>query len=175
GRLVVCVVAVNGLLGGSLMAVALAATVLLQWGTGLAFALVGLTGYTALLVVSSALEVVFRAQRQLGTVMAATILEKATLLGLVGVALAAGVGIAGIAAGYVAAGLLRVLFDLMMILRRRLVRLSRPRLDVMRRLTSHGLPFALNRGVVTAIPRLDVFLLATLSTTAAGYFAIGDR
>jgi O-antigen/teichoic acid export membrane protein len=37
------------------------------------------------------------------------------------------------------------------------------------------MPFALNAASLNIIPRLDAVILVTLSTTAAGYFALGDR
>lgn len=175
GRLLGGAVTLNVCLGAGLVLSAFVATRLMGWGADRSLALVGLTGYTALLATSSVLEAVFRSRRALRSVVIATLLEKGVLLSLVALSLLAGGGLAGIALSYIVAGAIRAAFNGLSIVIWGVLRFSVPRPRTEWELVRRSLPFALNAASLNMIPRLDTFLVAVLSTTSAGYFAVGDR
>lgn len=141
----------------------------------LTVALGALMLYMGLLSCAAVLEVVFRAHRRLSKVVAATMLEKISLTAIVIVAVSLDVGIAGIAAAYIAAGVLRVVWDLHAMRAADFITFSRPDLGDMRHVVLSAIPFGLGSAVPTAIVRLDLVLIALLSTSAAGLYAVGDR
>jgi O-antigen/teichoic acid export membrane protein len=164
----------NLLLGICAMAIALP----FGWAFGssadLVAALGGLMLYTTAVNLATALEAVFRANRMIGRVIAASVIEKATLVGVVLVALYADWGILGIAIGYACAGSLRCGFDALIVFGG----MVKPRTPARRELASvvrRSLPFAIGSNSATAIVRLDTFLIGLLSASAAGYYAVGDR
>src|SRR5262249_41781369 len=53
--------------------------------------------------------------------------------------------------------------------------LAMPRWADARSVAQNSLPFVLTSGSWNMIPKLDSFVLLTLSATSAGYFALGDR
>lgn len=175
GRLLSGAVALNICLGTGLVLSAFIATRLMGWDAERSLALVSLTGYTALLATSGVLEAVFRSRRALRSVVAATLLEKGVLLALVALSLIAGGGLAGIALSYIVAGTVRTTFNGLSIVIWNVLRFSVPSPRTAWELTGRSLPFALNAASLNMIPRLDTFLVAILSTTSAGYFAVGDR
>lgn len=175
GRLLGGAVTLNVFLGAGLVLSAFVATRLMGWGADRTLALVGLTGYTALLATSSVLEAVFRSRRALRSVVVATLLEKGVLLSLVALSLLTGGGLAGIALSYIVAGTVRAAVNGLSIVIWSVLRFSLPRPRTTWELVRRSLPFALNAASLSLIPRLDTFLVAILSTTSAGYFAVGDR
>jgi O-antigen/teichoic acid export membrane protein len=88
---------------------------------------------------------------------------------------AAGFGVSAIAAMYIVAGTARVLVNAINIHASKHVVLARASFDSFRTTLRASMPFALNAAALNIIPRLDAVILVTLSTTAAGYFALGDR
>lgn len=153
----------------------LLAGLLLGSSGDLAVALVALMGYMGLLTCATVLEVVFRAHRRLSRLVIATFLEKLFLALAVTVAVLSGTGIAGIAAAYVAAGVLRLAWDLWAIRASGLITLSRPTPDGVRSVVRSSIPFGLGTATPTAIVRLDIFLIGLISSSSAGLFAVGDR
>jgi O-antigen/teichoic acid export membrane protein len=137
--------------------------------------LVALVAYGAFLAACSGLEAVFRARRRLGRVVAATLLEKVLLLLLVLASVLAGSDLFAIGVAYVVAGVARLGFDLVSIVRSGDLVLAAPSRRAARHVTRRSLPFALNRASLNIVPRLDTFILVALSPVAAGYFALGDR
>jgi O-antigen/teichoic acid export membrane protein len=164
----------NTSLGVTLIVGTVVSATLLGLGFTLAVALLSLMAYAALSGISAGFEPFFRARRSLRFVVAGVLLEKTILVALVALAIAAGWGVPGITAMYVVAGLARVVFYSVNLLPSRLIHISLS-ISSLARAVHKSMPFVLNGVALNIIPRLDTFILATLSATAAGYFAIGDR
>jgi O-antigen/teichoic acid export membrane protein len=175
GHLVSGAIALNVAVAALLILGTLAVTLLARLDRGATFALVSLMVYGAFLAISAGLEAFFRSRRQLRQVVSAVLIEKVVLLSLVGVAVAAGFGVSAIAAMYIVAGTARVLVNAINIHASKHVVLARASFDSFRTTLRASMPFALNAAALNIIPRLDAVILVTLSTTAAGYFALGDR
>jgi O-antigen/teichoic acid export membrane protein len=175
GHLVSGAIALNVAVAALLILGTLAVTLLARLDRGATFALVSLMVYGAFLAISAGLEAFFRSRRQLRQVVSAVLIEKIVLLSLVGVAVAAGFGVSAIAAMYIVAGTARVLVNAINIHASKHVVLARASFDSFRTTLRASMPFALNAAALNIIPRLDAVILVTLSTTAAGYFALGDR
>lgn len=141
----------------------------------LTVALGALMIYMGLISCATILEVVFRAHRRLSKVVAATMLEKLSLTTIVSVAVSFHVGLAEISAAYIAAGVLRVIWDLRAIRAGGFITFSRPGPADMRHVVLSSIPFGLGSAVPSAIVRLDVILIALFSTSTAGLYAVGDR
>jgi O-antigen/teichoic acid export membrane protein len=164
----------NLLLGICAMAIALPSGWAFGSSADLVAALGGLMLYMTAINLGTALEAVFRANRMIGRVVAASVIEKATLVGVVLIALYAEWGILGIAIGYACAGSLRCGFDALIVFRGML----KPRTPKRREIAlvaRRSLPIAIGSNAGTAIVRLDTFLIALVSASAAGYYAVGDR
>jgi O-antigen/teichoic acid export membrane protein len=164
----------NLLLGICAIAIALPCGLAFGSSADLIAALGGLMLYTTAINLATSLEAVFRANRMIGRVIAASVIEKATLVGVVLIALYADWGILGIAIGYACAGSLRCGFDALIVFGR----MVKPRTPNRREIASvvrSSLPFAIGSNAATAIVRLDTFLIGLLSASAAGYYAVGDR
>lgn len=166
------------LLNTSLGTVLFAGTLVIALASGLKFtltvALLCLTVYAALSGIAGGFEPFFRARRKLRFVVIGLLLEKTLLVGLAALAVAVGLGIPGIALMYLIAGLAKTVFYGLNIFPSDLIRAS---FDVtsLKRAIREAMPFVLNGASLNIIPRFDTFILATISATAAGYFAIGDR
>jgi O-antigen/teichoic acid export membrane protein len=146
----------------------------LSLGVELSVAVVSLVAASVIRSGSSSFEAFFRSRRRLRRVVVAVIAEKAVLLALVTLVVIAGQGIAEIALAYAVAAIVRLLINATnMSLTKQVV--FRPSVPDARRVAAGSLPFALNRASLNVVPRLDTFLLALISPTAAGYFALGDR
>jgi O-antigen/teichoic acid export membrane protein len=146
----------------------------LSLGVELSIAVVSLVAASVIRSGSSSFEAFFRSRRRLRRVVVAVIAEKAVLLALVTLVVIAGQGIAEIALAYAVAAVVRLLINATnMSLTKQVV--FRPSVPDARRVAAGSLPFALNRASLNVVPRLDTFLLALISPTAAGYFALGDR
>jgi O-antigen/teichoic acid export membrane protein len=130
-------------------------------------------GYIALLAAATALEARLRSERRLGQVLSAVLLEKASLLLLVGIVLALGGGLLLVGAAYLFAGFLRVSLDYLRSYRP----LGPSRLFVKPRtifsLLRETAPFAFNSAALTFLPRLDTAVVATVSVIGASYYALG--
>jgi O-antigen/teichoic acid export membrane protein len=175
GRLVSGAIALNGAVGAVLILGTLAVTLLARLDPGAIFALVSLMFYGAFSAISGGLEAFFRSRRQLQQVVSAILIEKVVLLSLVGVAVVAGLGMSAIAVMFIVAGVARVLVNAINIHASKHVALTGASFDSLRTTLLASMPFALNAASLNIIPRLDAVILVTLSTTAAGYFALGDR
>jgi O-antigen/teichoic acid export membrane protein len=175
GHLVSGAIVLNVGLGMALVLGTLIVTQLVHLDSTATLALVSLMGYAALSGAVAGLEAFFRSRRQLRVVVGAVLVEKFLLLFLVGLAVVAELGIAGIAAMYLVAGMARVLFYGANTRASKHVVISLPSFTSLRGAMRDSLPFALNAASLNVIPRLDTFVLVTLSATAAGYFALGDR
>ena len=164
----------NAYLGAILVAGTLVTALALGLKFTLAAALLSLMVYAALSGVSAGFEPFFRARRKLRFVVIGLLLEKILLVALAAVAMVVGLGVPGIAVMYVLAGLAKTVFYGANIFPSKLIHMS---LDVssLKRAIRESMPFVLNGASLNIIPRFDTFALATLSATAAGYFAIGDR
>lgn len=143
-------------------------------GPQLALAQGAFMAYIAVLAAATGLEANLRSERRLGQVLSAILLEKTSLLIMVGVVLLAlGGGLVMVGAVYVLAGLLRVSLDY----RRSLQPLGSPRLLVKPRTIIPTLrvtaPFALNSTALTFLPRLDTAVVATVSVIGASYYGLG--
>jgi O-antigen/teichoic acid export membrane protein len=175
GRIVVASLTVNVLLGLTIIVGAGVAAAIFRVGAGSAVLLVALVAYGAFLAACSGLEAVFRARRRLSRVVAATLLEKVLLLLLVLASVLAGSDLFAIGVAYLVAGVARLAFDLVSIVRSGDLVFAAPSRRAAKHVTRRSLPFALNRASLNIVPRLDTFILAALSPVAAGYFALGDR
>jgi O-antigen/teichoic acid export membrane protein len=141
----------------------------------LVFVLSSLVGYTAILACSDGLEVAYRAQRRLRLLSTAILLEKGTLATLIGAAVWTHAGLNAIAAAYLVAGCARLVFDVACVRRMGLLRWQPPDRTRVFNMLRASLPFGLSSTTPTAIVRLDTVLIALLSTTSAGMYAVGDR
>jgi PST family polysaccharide transporter/lipopolysaccharide exporter len=107
--------------------------------------------------------------------VSAVILEKSVLLILIFISVLRDLGLAGIGIAYLCAGLMRLTFVSLLLIRRDSLTFDRPRLSDSRAVVRGGIPFAFSTVALNVIPRLDTVLIASFSTIAAGYFALGDR
>lgn len=175
GHLVTGAALLNGVLAAVLLAATAVVALLVRFEFVLTVALLSLMGYAALTAVSGGLEAFFRSRRELRWVAIPIILEKAILLALVGVAVAIGLGVAGISIMYTIAGTTRLALNGFNILASEHVTLRYPGFSAVRTTARGAVSFALNGVALSIIPRFDTFILAVLSATAAGYYALGDR
>jgi O-antigen/teichoic acid export membrane protein len=175
GRIVGASLTVNAVFGATIIVGAGVAAAAFRVGPSSAVLLLALVTYGALLASCSVLEAVFRARRRLSRVVGATLLEKLLLLVLVAASILAGSDVFAVGLAYLVAGIARLGFDLVSIVRSQDVVFARPSRRTVRHVTRRSMPFALNRASLNIIPRLDTFVLAALSPVAAGYFALGDR
>jgi O-antigen/teichoic acid export membrane protein len=174
-RPLVGALAATGTLGALLLTASIAGLAVAGADTEAGVTLVCLLVYTVMLTAAACIEAFFRAERRLSVVGIAIGLEKLMLVtGAGGLALL-GFGISAIALGYSTAGVLRLAYVATMVFHRERVPLRKPRVEHVWRYFLSGLPFAFNTMALTVIPRLDTFLIAIVSTSAAGFFAIGDR
>jgi len=139
----------------------------------LSFAQGAFMGYVALLAGASALEARLRAERQIRKVVSAILVEKASLLVFVGIALVLNGGLLAVGAVYVLAGFLRVSLDYRRSLRplSSLGLIVRP--SAIFQLLRVTAPFGLNSAALFFLPRLDTALVALVSVVGASYYAIG--
>jgi O-antigen/teichoic acid export membrane protein len=175
GHLVIGSLLLNACLGTALLVATVVVSELMRLERSLTFGLACLMAYAVLLAASSALEALFRSRRQLRRVVAAMLLEKTVLLLLIAAAVVVGLGIPGIALMYAIAGAARFAFNGTNVVLREDLVLRCPSPEDLRRVFGQSMPFALSATSLNLFPRLDTFLIASLSATGAGYFAIGDR
>jgi O-antigen/teichoic acid export membrane protein len=167
--------AANVAIGLLLVVVALIATLWMRSDVETVTALVSLLIYTIFLTASNCLEAFFRAERKLGKVVTAVILEKFLLLSLAGGVLLLGHGLWAIGLVYLCGGLARLIYTGLNLFARERLPLLLPGIPDVRRVITAGLPFAIGTVALNVIPRLDTILVASFSATYAGYFALGDR
>lgn len=139
---------------------------------GLLFSLVL---YMTLLSVASGLETVLRARRELGRVVLALVSEKSLLLLLVVGAFWQRMGLLGLAVAYLAAGVARLVVDVVTVVLSGRAKVIRPELRRVLRTLRRAFPFALNRMSMQLAPSLDVPFLALMSIIDAGSYALGYR
>lgn len=172
---IVGAVILNGVFGCALLAVAAAGLVVVGADVATAIALLGLIGHTIFAGAAACLESLLRAERRLKTVVAATLLERISLLALATIAVAAGQGIWAIGLAYLFGSLARLLFAGRQVFWKLELPVCLPAFAHLRRFVVSGLPFAFNTMAMNVIPRLDTVIIATISVTSAGYFALADR
>ena len=135
----------------------------------------GLLTYGALLGMANGLDAYLRSCRRIRLLVAFTVTEKALLVALVVVVVLTGLGISWIAVAYVIAGTVRLALVAFAVFTGDHLSFVRLRWDAVREVASGSFPFALNTASLNVIPRLDSFVLLTISATSAGYFATGER
>jgi O-antigen/teichoic acid export membrane protein len=164
----------NAGLAATVLALGIAAALMRRLDPGVTLALGSLLLYSGLIASAYLMEAHLRANRRVGRVAVATLVEKFLLVALIGVVALSGGGVAAIGVAYVLAGLFRVAF-----VRRSVFAggsgATKPSRKEVARVFRGSLPFALTSSCLSVIPRLDTFLLLMLSATSAGYFALGDR
>ena len=175
GRLVTSGVVVNSVIALPLLVAAAVWASVARPGAGATLALMSLLAYGTLTTSANALESHLRARREVRLVLSASVLEKSALIVLVLVVASADLGVGAIGLAYLAAGVLRFAFDAVVVFVRRRVRLASPSLRNILAIARTSAPFALNAASLNLVPRLDTLVLATMSTTSAAWFAIGDR
>jgi O-antigen/teichoic acid export membrane protein len=168
-------VSANTLVGGLLFFGAVVVLASLGTGASTSTALLGLITYTVLLAASICLETFYRAERRLRIVVVGSVLEKFLLLTCIVAVVVLDYGLWAVGVAYIVAGLGRLAFIANLLVNRAGLRLPLPTMSDIGRVAKAGLPFTLGTAGLNVIPRLDTFLLALFSTTAAGYFALGDR
>jgi len=131
--------------------------------------------YGALLGSATALDAYLRSRRRIRLLVAFTVTEKALLVVLVVAGEIAGFGVPAIAIAYLIAGTVRLAIVAFAVFASDHLTFVRPSREALREVTLGSLPFALNTASLNIIPRLDSFVLLTISATSAGYFATGER
>lgn len=167
--------AANVVLGVLILACTVVAAFVFRVDRTTLVGLVGLLAYTIFLTTSNCLETFFRAERRLSRVVAAVAIEKALLLALVVLVVVRGEDIWALGVAYAAAGTARLAFVCAMLLAREHLAIVLPHSRDIRAIAFAGIPFAINTVTLNVIPRFDTLIVATVSATAAGYFALGDR
>jgi O-antigen/teichoic acid export membrane protein len=167
--------AANGILGMLLLAGTAAVAFALKTDGSTLLGLIGLLAYTIFLITSNCLETHFRAERRLTWVVAAVVTEKALLLALVVLVVVLGGDIWVLGVVYAISGAARLGFVSVVVYLRDRLPLVVPGSDDIRAVALGGVPFAVNTVTLNVIPRFDTLIVATVSATAAGYFALGDR
>jgi O-antigen/teichoic acid export membrane protein len=142
---------------------------------GTVAALAGLVLSVITLCASSCLGAFLRAERELKKLVAGMMLERGVLLASVAVVLQVTQAVWAIALLYVIAGALRLSYLAFVVFYVERVPIVVPGLAHIRNFILSGMPFAFNSVALIAIPKLDTFIISIGSTTAAGYFALGDR
>jgi O-antigen/teichoic acid export membrane protein len=168
-------VAANTLIGGLLFFGAVVVLASLGTSASTSTALLGLITYTVLCAASNCLETFYRAERRLRTVVVASVLEKFLLLTCIVAVVVLDYGLWSVGVAYIVAGLGRLAFIANLLVNGAGLRFPPPTMSDIGRVATAGLPFAFGTVALNVIPRLDTLLVAVFSTTAAGYFALGDR
>jgi O-antigen/teichoic acid export membrane protein len=163
---------VVSVLSGVLVAVAIPVGLILGLGVSVTFLLAALVGYTGLLAVSRQFEVALQARRRYHRLIVVNVVDKATLLALVAVALLTGWGLVGVGVAHIIAGSVRLLTASVRSMRGYGGR--RPDWRAFRIMRTSA-PFAANTAALNVLPRLDTPIVALTSTVAAGYYAVSDR
>jgi O-antigen/teichoic acid export membrane protein len=175
GRLVSSGVILNAVIALPLVAAAIIWSVARQPGAGVSIALVSLLVYGALTAGANALEADLRARRRIGLVLSASLFEKGVLITLLLAVAVTDAGLAAIGAAYLIAGLSRITFDGTIVFARHGVPFVRPSPRGAAAVARASMPFAVNAASLNLIPRLDILVLITMSTTSAAWFAVGER
>jgi O-antigen/teichoic acid export membrane protein len=174
-RLVNAALVLNAALGAVVLTCGVAVAEIRHLDARVTLALAALLVYASLISASHLIETHLRARRRLGRVAAATILEKYLLVTLVVAIAVTGRGVVAIGLAYVTAGIVRLAFVRRSVFAGGRVGRRTPATAEIARVFRGSLPFAFTTACLDVIPKLDPFLLLTLSATSAGYFAIGDR
>ena len=133
---------------------------------------VGLMAYVGLIAMATAMEAGLRARRRLRRVVASNLAEKLVLIGAIAGTVILGWGLIGIGVAYPLAGCVRVILDYVFALRGSPAK-SGSRSPAFAALVRAAAPFALNSAAFSLVPRLDLPLVALVSTRSAAYFALG--
>jgi O-antigen/teichoic acid export membrane protein len=168
-------VSANTLISVLLLFGAVVVLVSLDTNASTSAALLGLITYTGLVAASGCLEAFYRAERRLKTVVVAVVLEKFLLLSCILAVVVSDSGLWSVGVAYVVAGFGRLAFVTNLLVTRERLRFPVPAMSDIGRVVKSGVPFAFGTVALNVIPRLDTLLVAVFSTTAAGYFALGDR
>ena len=168
-------IVINGLVAIPLLVAATVWTISARPGAQTSVALLSLLTYGALTTSANGLEAYLRARREVRIVLSASLLEKGVLIVLVLASVILGAGIAAIGLAYLVAGVSRIAFDGFFVFGRQRLTFIPPRRDDVWNVARASLPFALNGAAFNLAPRLDTFVLISMSTTSAAWFAIGDR
>ena len=135
----------------------------------------GLLAYGALLGAANGLDAYLRSRRRIRLLVAFVLTEKSLLVFLVVLIEVVHLGTSWIALAYLVAGTVRFLLVAFTVFAGDHLMLVRFRLLAVREVLRGSLPFALSTASLNVIPRLDSFVLLTISATSAGYFATGER
>jgi O-antigen/teichoic acid export membrane protein len=174
-RRVIGGISANLLFGTLLLLIAGSVVALLREELATALTLVGLIAYTILVAASNCLEAFLRANRNVKRVAVAMLLERFLLLGLVVAIAVIGIGIWSIGIAYLLAGFARVAFVGKTVFIDGRLPIVVPKAHHVRRYVASGVPFAFSTVALNVIPRFDTLVVAIVSATSAGYFALGDR
>lgn len=142
---------------------------------GTTAALLGLVGYVIALSASSCLGSFLRAERKLKKLIGGMLLERSVLLVAVALALLMSDALWLIAFLYLGAGAVRLAYLGVVVFWSERVPIVVPPVEHVRNFVLRGAPFAFNTVALVAIPKLDTLIVSLVSTTSAGYFALGDR
>ncbi len=133
--------------------------------------------YVGLLALATSIETRFRAQRQIGRVGIASLVEKLSALTLMVIVLVADTGgILLVGVVLLSSAAVRLGVDVCVLSSPASLRRTTPssmREDA--RLLKRASPFVATSVIFVLIPRLAVVAVAIVSTTAAAYFAVGER
>jgi O-antigen/teichoic acid export membrane protein len=174
-RMVAGTLAANAALGLLVLSAVLAVEIALDVEKSTVTTTMLLTLYSVCLTLGTSCETFLRAERRLVRMTGGVLIERVLVLGLVAVALLLGFGVIAVAAAHLVAGLARLAFAGYSVFAVAGLALVRPRRPEIERLVRGGVPFAFNTTALVAIPKLDTLIVSTMSVTAAGYFALGDR
>ncbi len=175
GRLLGATIGINVVIGGCVLVAALAVTSIAGSSGETRLTLALLVVYGLLIASATALEALLRSRRQVFRVFLCSFYEKALLVALTIALVLSEASLASLGLAYASAGLVRVGVAAYYVLHREGLRLVAATPREARRYAKRGLPFILAIAAMNVIPRIDVLLLLTLSSTSAAYFALGER
>jgi O-antigen/teichoic acid export membrane protein len=174
-RLICSGIALNLLLAAPLLVTAAVYATVAGYSASTWLALVLLLVYGGLIAIAATLETQLRARRRVARVAAASLLEKGVLLVLVVAVVVLDLGIAVLGVCYVVAALTRITYVGARFFWRERAPVVVPSLRRVRTVARATAPFAISAGALNVVPRFDTAVVAALSTTSAGWFAIADR
>lgn len=135
-----------------------------------AVATFGLFGYSVVTIANGTMDSYLRGRRLIRPLVLFSLAEKAMLIGLVGACFMAEASVAVYSLAYCAAVSLRLVLSL-----KRLPKPDSSHRPTVWSILRPSLPFAVTRGALNALPRLDVALVAVAGPLATAYFALGDK
>lgn len=171
--LVNAVLGANLALSVGLLVTSLVALVLLGRPVDTIIGLTALMTYSALIAGATVIETVFRAERRVGRVAAVNGIEKVVLVAVVAATASQTHNIALLGLSYVVAGALRYAIDVRIVSRQ--VKLRWPEWRAMTSALYRSAPIGMNTAALFIVPRIDTLIVTVSGTTAAAFFALGDR